>query len=64
MALYNKKNLLEAGIDEVARGCLAGPVVSAAVIAAVDPCFLIRSSYCRSRPKEPPIPLRMCSTFL
>ena len=26
------ENLLEAGTDEVARGCLAGPVVSAAVI--------------------------------
>ena len=32
MALYNDKTLIEAGVDEVARGCLAGPVVSAAVI--------------------------------
>jgi ribonuclease HII len=29
---YMIKNRLEAGIDEVARGCLAGPVVAAAVI--------------------------------
>jgi ribonuclease HII len=27
-----KNNLLIAGVDEVGRGCLAGPVVSAAVI--------------------------------
>ena len=26
------KNLIEAGCDEVGRGCLAGPVVAAAVI--------------------------------
>ena len=32
MSLYNNKNLLEAGVDEVARGCLAGPVYAAAVI--------------------------------
>ena len=27
-----KDNLITAGVDEVGRGCLAGPVVSAAVI--------------------------------
>ena len=27
-----KKNIITAGVDEVGRGCLAGPVVSAAVI--------------------------------
>ena len=27
-----KTNLITAGVDEVGRGCLAGPVVSAAVI--------------------------------
>ena len=27
-----KNNLIIAGVDEVGRGCLAGPVVSAAVI--------------------------------
>ena len=27
-----KKKIITAGIDEVGRGCLAGPVVSAAVI--------------------------------
>ena len=27
-----KNNLITAGVDEVGRGCLAGPVVSAAVI--------------------------------
>ena len=32
MALYKDPNLLEAGVDEVARGCLAGPVYAAAVI--------------------------------
>ena len=30
------KNLLEAGVDEVGRGCLAGPVVAAAVILPKD----------------------------
>ena len=29
---YYDSELMEAGIDEVARGCLAGPVYSAAVI--------------------------------
>ncbi|WP_111708832.1 ribonuclease HII [Lutibacter citreus] len=29
---YYKKNILEAGTDEAGRGCLAGPVVAAAVI--------------------------------
>ncbi len=29
---YNAKGLLEAGCDEAGRGCLAGPVVAAAVI--------------------------------
>lgn len=29
---YHSKGLLEAGVDEVGRGCLAGPVVAAAVI--------------------------------
>lgn len=29
---YHNKNKIEAGVDEVGRGCLAGPVVAAAVI--------------------------------
>ncbi|NND95017.1 MAG: ribonuclease HII [Flavobacteriales bacterium] len=29
---YHSKGLIEAGLDEVGRGCLAGPVVAAAVI--------------------------------
>ena len=29
---YHKKNQVEAGCDEAGRGCLAGPVVAAAVI--------------------------------
>ena len=32
MALYKSELYIEAGIDEVARGCLAGPVYAAAVI--------------------------------
>ncbi len=32
LAPYHTKNLLEAGCDEAGRGCLAGPVVAAAVI--------------------------------
>ena len=32
MELYYSTDKLEAGIDEVARGCLAGPVYAAAVI--------------------------------
>ena len=31
-----EKNLITAGVDEVGRGCLAGPVVSAAVILKED----------------------------
>jgi len=33
---YCNENLVEAGIDEVGRGCLAGPVVAAAVILPKD----------------------------
>ncbi len=33
---YYKKNLIEAGCDEAGRGCLAGPVVAAAVILPFD----------------------------
>ena len=29
---YYKKKLIEAGCDEAGRGCIAGPVVAAAVI--------------------------------
>lgn len=32
LASYHTKNLIEAGCDEAGRGCLAGPVVAAAVI--------------------------------
>lgn len=33
---YYQKNTIEAGIDEAGRGCLAGPVVAAAVILPAD----------------------------
>ncbi len=33
---FHTPNLLEAGLDEVGRGCLAGPVVAAAVIFPKD----------------------------
>ena len=33
---YYKKNVIEAGCDEAGRGCLAGPVVAAAVILPSD----------------------------
>lgn len=36
---YLNENLLEAGCDEVGRGCLAGPVVAAAVILPKDFCL-------------------------
>lgn len=32
LAAFHTKNLIEAGCDEAGRGCLAGPVVAAAVI--------------------------------
>ncbi|HNA33980.1 MAG TPA: ribonuclease HII, partial [Flavobacteriales bacterium] len=32
LARYHTRGLLEAGCDEAGRGCLAGPVVAAAVI--------------------------------
>ena len=49
MALYNDKTLLEAGVDEVARGCLAGPVYAAAVIwpndiTELDPNIILKDS--------------------
>jgi ribonuclease HII len=33
---YLNKNIVEAGVDEAGRGCLAGPVVAAAVILPID----------------------------
>jgi len=33
---YYKENIIEAGCDEAGRGCLAGPVVAAAVILPAD----------------------------
>jgi ribonuclease HII len=36
LASYYKENCLEAGCDEAGRGCLAGPVVAAAVILPSD----------------------------
>lgn len=33
---YSDKNILEAGVDEAGRGCLAGPVFAAAVILKKD----------------------------
>lgn len=35
---HHTPNILEAGLDEVGRGCLAGPVVAAAVILPPDYC--------------------------
>ena len=57
MALYNNKNLLEAGVDEVARGCLAGPVYAAAVIwpndeEMLDPTIKLKDSKKLSRKKR------------
>lgn len=43
MKNYFNEDLLEAGIDEVARGCLAGPVFSAAVIWPKE-CELIENA--------------------
>ena len=49
-------NLLEAGTDEVARGCLAGPVYSAAVIMPRDtleePPYILRDSKKLNRAKR------------
>lgn len=36
---YFRKGVLEAGVDEAGRGCLAGPVVAAAVILPPDVVF-------------------------
>lgn len=36
LLLYKNKNFIEAGCDEAGRGCLAGPVVAAAVILPAD----------------------------
>jgi ribonuclease HII len=57
MSLYNNKNLLEAGVDEVARGCLAGPVYAAAVIwpndeDMLDPSIKLKDSKKLSKEKR------------
>ena len=36
LELHYDKHILEAGIDEAGRGCLAGPVFAAAVILHPD----------------------------
>lgn len=36
LATHHQSNLIEAGLDEAGRGCLAGPVVAAAVILPKD----------------------------
>lgn len=36
LSAYYQKNTIEAGCDEAGRGCLAGPVVAAAVILPID----------------------------
>ena len=38
---YYKENCIEAGIDEVGRGCLSGPVVAAAVVFAEASTFFL-----------------------
>ncbi len=57
MALYNDKTLIEAGVDEVARGCLAGPVYAAAVIwpneeEQLDPNIILKDSKKLSKTKR------------
>jgi ribonuclease HII len=57
MALYNDKTLIEAGVDEVARGCLAGPVYAAAVIwpneeEQLDPNIILKDSKKLSKEKR------------
>lgn len=52
-------HLLEAGIDEAGRGCLAGPVFAAAVILPPDfnPCFLNDSKQLSAQQRETLRPL-------
>jgi len=57
MALYNDKTLIEAGVDEVARGCLSGPVYAAAVIwpneeEQLDPNIILKDSKKLSKEKR------------
>ena len=57
MALYNDKTLIEAGVDEVARACLAGPVYAAAVIwpneeEQLDPNIILKDSKKLSKGKR------------
>jgi ribonuclease HII len=45
MIIKETFNQLVAGCDEVGRGCLAGPVVAAAVVLPPEPCyFLLKDS--------------------
>jgi len=56
---YCIKNVLEAGTDEAGRGCLAGPVVAAAVIlpAAFDHPFLNDSKQLTEKQRKTLVPL-------
>lgn len=56
MAMYKNIDDIEAGVDEVARGCLAGPVYAAAVIwpkeLELEDCIKLRDSKKLSRKKR------------
>ena len=56
MQSISKKNIIEVGLDEVARGCMFGRVYTAAVIwpeeYVEDPNYIIKDSKKLSKKKE------------
>ena len=56
MQTISKKNIIEVGLDEVARGCMFGRVYSAAVIwpedYVEDPNYIIKDSKKLSKKKR------------
>ena len=56
MKSFSKKNIIEVGLDEVARGCMFGRVYTAAVIwpsdYIEDPNFIIKDSKKLSKQKR------------
>ena len=53
METSSKKNIIEVGLDEVARGCMFGRVYTAAVIwpqdYSEDPNYITRFNYLKKR---------------
>ena len=49
LELFKEENKTICGVDEAGRGCLAGPVVAAAVILLLFGCALMGTAYRKNK---------------